>query len=168
LLGVKLSVSVLRRVVLAGALLCLTIIGSMAVDSRLNAWLAVPKDQGGLVFVIDNFWVESVTFADEKRGVFDVVKWNSETPFIHQIRLKPGEYSVRLPGPLSAITVRVRAGTLTYLTFGPIKGVPGTQIAVSYDKSYLDAEYLLEERHARASVTFLRHLLLNQQAISWF
>jgi hypothetical protein len=142
LFGAKSRLSVLWRVLPIAPVLLLSIIVSMA-DERLNPWLSVPEAQGGLVFIA-HFPVQSFFITDEKKSFVDSVKWNGKSTFIHQIRLKPGDYSIRLDaGPLTALRVRVGAGLLTYLTFGQIKDLPGTYVAVS-DKGNSNVSDFLE------------------------
>jgi hypothetical protein len=85
--------------------------------TRLDDWLTVPPRESGLVVII-NAPIDSVSFFADKETL-ETVKWDRKTPtFIRQIRLDPGDYEIRLQGPIPSISVTAKQGTLSYLRLG--------------------------------------------------
>jgi hypothetical protein len=98
---------------------------SVAQNDRLKNWLAVPKDQGGLVLIAAD--ASGLTIGDAAAKPLDTIKWPAASPLVRQVRLRPGTYQIRLMGPLESVGVVTTPESLTFLRLGSFKGNSGEQ-----------------------------------------
>lgn len=110
-----------RQMAVAAFLAALISLGSrtMAQNEPISDWLAVPPDQGGLVFIVPD--TVALFIGDEAGKILDFTKWQASSPLVRQIRLKPNTYQIRLKGPLAGVSVVIRPESVTYLRVGLFK-----------------------------------------------
>src|SRR4051812_12829032 len=93
--------------------ICLAVVGAATpLHSQadiLRLWASVGKDESGVVFFIPAN-VSYVAIRDEAGRVLDEAKMPSGLPFIKHYRLSPGEYQVRLAGPIQGVTIEAHPG----------------------------------------------------------
>lgn len=105
------------RALTIALLFSLSIIVGVA-DTRIDTWLAVPPRLSGLVLII-NAPVDLVTISSGKDQTQESIKWNQKAPtFIRQIRMEPGDYQLRLQGPIPSLNVVTKEGSLSYIRLG--------------------------------------------------
>jgi hypothetical protein len=117
----------------------------------LQDWLAVPKNEAGLVLIVDAP-VEKVTLSVEypsnEYKPVEVFDWSLTQPaFIRQYRMEPGRYQFRLQGPIPRVSVDTIEASLTYFRLTPIRkdGQAGASVSVTSGQPAPDLIDLLNE-----------------------
>jgi hypothetical protein len=92
-------------------------------DPRLDTWAKVPPDQSGLALIIES--PVSLLTISSVSNILEAAKWNPKTTLVRQVRLEPGEYQLRLQGPIPTLSVLLKGGSLTYVHLGFYRGKDG-------------------------------------------
>jgi hypothetical protein len=116
----------------------------------LQDWLAVPKNEAGLVLIVDapvEKVILSAEYAPDDYKIVEVFSWTRPTAFVRQYRMEPGRYQFRLQGPISRVSIDTSAASLTYLRLTPIRkdGQSGASISVTTGRPTPDLIELLNE-----------------------
>jgi hypothetical protein len=102
-----------------------SVVIGMPEDSRLEAWLAVPPRQAGIVLSIDF----PVALANISSGgkILAVKKWIPKVPFIWQLRVPPDVYQIHFEhGPIWSVGVIAKQpASLTYVRLTAAGGKDG-------------------------------------------
>lgn len=122
-------------------------VAAIARDLTIGEWLAVPPESTGLALILDPPISRVRVFTFVAQGSSKIVyelKASGKLPLVHQFRLTPGEYQVRLSGTGTNLGLTLRGGVLNFLRLTPLTST----IVISTDAAASEVSSVIEEHEA--------------------